>query len=63
MVYILSRATYHRAPSYGGVRTWVEGSQARDSRALAEASKLLGYKAYRPGGYLKYDCLSQACVN
>ncbi len=23
--YILSRATYHRAPRYGGVRTWVEG--------------------------------------
>ncbi len=23
--YILSRATYHRAPRYGGVRRWVEG--------------------------------------
>ncbi len=26
---ILSRATFPGAPSYGGVRTWVEGSQTR----------------------------------
>ena len=42
---ILSRATYPGAPSYGGVRAWVEGSQARRNRTLAEASNLLGYKA------------------
>ena len=24
-MYIVSRATYHRTPRYGGVRTWVEG--------------------------------------
>ena len=30
-----------RAPSYGGVRTWVEGSQMREGRALAGASNLL----------------------
>ena len=34
--YILSRATFPGALSYGGVRTWVE----------AEASNLLGYKEY-----------------
>ena len=33
-VYILSRATYPGVPSYGGVRTWVEGSQA--SKACKE---------------------------
>ena len=44
--YILSCATYPRAPSYGGVRTWVEGSQALGNRALAEASNLLGCKDY-----------------
>ncbi len=38
---ILSRATFPGAPSYGGVRTWMEGSQ---TRALAETSNLLGYK-------------------
>ncbi len=27
--WILSRATYHSAPRYGGVRTWVEGLLAR----------------------------------
>ncbi len=27
--YVLSRATSHRAPMYGGMRTWVEGSPAR----------------------------------
>ncbi len=43
---ILSRATFPRAPSYGGVRTWVEGSQMCGDRALAEASNLLGYKEY-----------------
>ncbi len=32
------------APSYGGVRTWVEGSQTCGDRALAEASNLLGCK-------------------
>ncbi len=35
-----------RAPSYGGVRTWVEGSQMRGDRALARASNLLGYNEY-----------------
>ncbi len=34
---ILSHATYPGAPSYGGVRTWVDSSQAH---ALAEASKI-----------------------
>ena len=34
------------APSYGGVRTWVEGSQMRGDRALARASNLPGYKEY-----------------
>ena len=43
---ILSRATFPGAPSYNGVRTWVEGSQARGNRTLAEASNLLGYKEY-----------------
>ena len=52
---ILSDATYPGAPSYGGVRTWVEGSQARGNRALAEASNLLGWK--------EYNCLTQAVVN
>ncbi len=33
-----------RAPSYNGVRTWVEGSQMHGDRALAGASNLLGYK-------------------
>ena len=33
-----------RAPSYSGVRTWVEGSQMLGDRALARASNLLGYK-------------------
>ncbi len=47
--FILSRVTFPGAPSYGGVRTWVEGSQTRGDRALAEASNLLGY-----------DCLTQA---
>ncbi len=32
------------APSYGGVRTWVEGSETSRDCALAEASNLLGYK-------------------
>ncbi len=40
------RATFPGAPSYNGVRTWVEGSQTRRDRALAEASNLLGYKEY-----------------
>ena len=43
---VLSRATFPGAPSYGGVRTWVEGSQTRGSRTLAEASNLMGYKLY-----------------
>ena len=43
--YILSCATYQRAPRYGGERTWVEGSQARGNRMLAEASNLLSYKS------------------
>ena len=42
--YILLRATYHRAPRYGGVRTWVEDLLARGERALPEASNLMGYK-------------------
>ncbi len=29
-----------RAPSYGGVRTWVEGSQMRRDRALVGDSNL-----------------------
>ncbi len=45
-MYMLSRATYPGAPSYGGVRTWVKSSQARGNRALAEASNLLGCKEY-----------------
>ncbi len=39
---ILSHATYHRAPSYDGVRTWVEDLLACGERTLAEASKLMG---------------------
>ncbi len=38
-------ATYHRAPIYVGMRPWVEGSQVRENRALAEASNLL-YRLY-----------------
>ena len=45
-VNILSPATFPGAPSYGGVRTWVEGSQAHGNCPLAEASNLLGYKEY-----------------
>ncbi len=37
---ILSRATYPGAPSYGGMRTWVESSQAREDRALAETCRV-----------------------
>ena len=40
---LLLSATYHRAPRYGGVRTWVEGLLACGTRALAEASNLVGY--------------------
>ncbi len=40
IINLLSRATFPGAPSYGGVRTWVEGSQVR------EASNHLGYKEY-----------------
>ena len=35
--YILSRATFPGAPSYDGMRTWVEGSQTCGDRALDEA--------------------------
>ncbi len=35
-----------RAPSYGDMRTWVEGSQMRGDRTLAGTSNLLGYKEY-----------------
>ena len=35
-----------RAPSYGGVMTWVEGSQTCGDCALARASNLLGYQEY-----------------
>ena len=48
---ILSRATFPGAPSYGGVRAWVEGSQTRGDRALAGASNLLGYKEYTQNTY------------
>ncbi len=41
---ILSHATYHRAPRYGGMRTWVEGLLTRGTRMLAEASNLVGYE-------------------
>ncbi len=44
---ILSRATFPGAPSYGGVITWVEGSQTCGDRALAEATNLLGYEEYK----------------
>ncbi len=43
---ILSCATFPGAPSYGGVRTWVEGSKMHGYRALAEASNLQ-YIAYK----------------
>ena len=43
---ILSRATFPGAPSYSGVKTWVEGSQTCGRRTLAEASNPLGYKEY-----------------
>ena len=57
-----------RALSYGGVRTWVEGSQMRENRALAGASNLLGYKEYTQKGlnllkdtsFLTYNRLTQA---
>ncbi len=42
-MYILSRATYHRAPRYGFVRTWVEGLLAHGTCVLAEASNQVGY--------------------
>ena len=42
-----------RAPSYGGVRTWVEGSQIRGGRALAGASNLMGYQEYIQQDVLK----------
>ncbi len=45
-IIILSRATFPGAPSYGGVKTWVEGSQMRGDLALADASNLLVYKKY-----------------
>ena len=41
---ILLYATYHRAPRYGDVRTWVENLLVRGEHALAEASKMMGYK-------------------
>ncbi len=47
-----------RAPSYGGVRTWVEGSQMRGDRALVGASNLLGYKEYIQQDF-KYCHLTQ----
>ncbi len=43
LVYIVA-CHLPRAPSYCGVRTWVEGSHMRVDRALAGASNLLGYK-------------------
>ena len=41
---ILLRDTYHRAPRYGDMRTWMEGLLAGGTRSLAEASNLVGYK-------------------
>ena len=34
----MSRATYPGAPSYGDMRTWVEGSQVRGNSMLAETT-------------------------
>ncbi len=42
----MSRATYPGTPGYGGIRTWVESSQACDPHTLAEASVPLDYKEY-----------------
>ena len=41
------------APSYGGMRTWVEGSQAGGNRTLAEASNLLGFKEYAQQDFIQ----------
>ncbi len=41
--YRLSRTTSLGAPSHGGLRTWVEGSQARRNRALAGANLYTDY--------------------
>ncbi len=38
IIYILPRATSLRAPSFGGVRTWVEGLLTWTSHNAAEAS-------------------------
>ena len=46
MYYYIVVCHIPRAPSYGGVRTWVEGSQMSGDRALVGASNLLGYKEY-----------------
>ncbi len=59
---ILLRATSPGLPSYGGVRTWVEGSKRRGNRALARVSNLLGYKEYTQQDFLTYDRLTQALV-
>ncbi len=37
---ILSRATYHRAPRYGGMRTWVEGLLTRRNRWVTDGLQL-----------------------
>ncbi len=50
-----------RAPSYGGVRTWVEGSQMRGGHALAGASNLLGYKWDLHGFELAWTCANDPC--
>ena len=50
---VLLHATFPGAPSYSGVRTWVEGSQTRGGRALSEASNLLGYKEYTQQDFVR----------
>ena len=55
---ILSRATYPGAPSYGGVRTCVESSQAREDCVLAEASYYIDYTFTKIRGGPKLSSLS-----
>ena len=52
---ILSHATFPGAPSYSGVRIWVEGSQTCRDRPLAEAfNQQLGYKEYTQQDFSTY---------
>ncbi len=48
---ILSRATFPGGPSYGGVRTWVEGSQTCGNNKITNKQCLIHtpsqYKSYR----------------